>query len=126
MVVYAHQTNAEGLYAGGSAESEWSRRHGRLRGWVRTGEDGRYEFSTVKPGRYPDRSDPAHIHLTVLEPGRRPYWIDDVVFAGEPGVAGAYTAEREDRGGSGIVRLQRKSEGGWLAERNIVLEPHPG
>ena len=126
IVVYAHQTNAEGVYAGGTPETEWSRRHGRLRGWVRTGADGRYEFHTIKPGRYPSRTDPAHIHLFVVEPGRRPYWIDDVVFAGEPGVDAAYRRERENRGGPGIVTLQRLPEGGWLAKRNVVLERHPG
>jgi protocatechuate 3,4-dioxygenase beta subunit len=126
VVVYAYHTNAAGLYAGGSPETEWSRRHGRLRGWVRTGADGRYEFTTVKPGRYPDRTDPAHLHLTVVEPGRRPYWIDDIVFAGEPGVDAAYRAERENRGGPGIVTLQRLDDGAWLAKRNIVLERHPG
>ncbi len=125
VVVYAYHTNAEGLYAGGSAESEWSRRHGRLRGWVRTGSDGRYEFRTIKPAPYPSRSDPAHIHFTVLEPGRPPYWIDDVVFAGEFGVDARYRSERENRGGPGIVELQRTSDGTWLAKRNIVLEVHP-
>ena len=123
VVVYAHHTNAAGAYAGGSNESEWSRRHGRLRAWVRTGPDGRYEFQTVKPGPYPGRTDPAHIHLTVVEPGDRPYWIDDVVFAGEFGVTPAYRAERENRGGPGIVSLAQTREGGWLALRDIVLAP---
>ncbi len=75
VVLYIHQTNAAGRYAGGSNESEWSRRHGRLRGWLKTGPDGRYEVRTIKPGQYPDRPSPAHIHLTVLEQGKDPYWI---------------------------------------------------
>jgi protocatechuate 3,4-dioxygenase beta subunit len=39
VVVYAHHTNAEGLYAKGSNKSEASHRHGRLRGWAKTGPD---------------------------------------------------------------------------------------
>lgn len=122
VVLYIHQTNAAGVYGNGSNESEWSRRHGRLRGWLKTGSDGRYQVQTIKPGQYPNRSDPAHIHITVLEPGKDPYWIDDVVFAGEPGVDAAYRAERENRGGPGIVQLRRGSDGTWTAERDIILE----
>ncbi|MBN8530041.1 MAG: hypothetical protein J0M36_12515 [Caulobacterales bacterium] len=125
VVIYAHHTNAEGLYAEGSRESEWSRRHGRLRGWVRTGADGRYVFDTIKPAPYPDMTMPAHVHLFVLEPGRRPYYVDDVVFDDEHGVDAAYRARQELRGGSGIVRLTGDAAEGWSAVRDIRLERHP-
>lgn len=124
VIVYAYHTNAEGYYANGSNETEWSRRHGRLRGWVKSAGDGRYEFRTVKPAPYPGQTFPAHIHLTVLEPGRTPYWIDDVVFRGEFGVTPAYEASRENRGGGGIVTLTRQ-DGVWIAIRDIILERHP-
>ena len=124
VVVYAYHTSARGLYEGGVGSGE-GRRHGRLRGWVRTGADGRYEFVTIKPAPYPNDRYPAHIHLTVVEPGRQPYWVDDVVFAGEFGVDERYRREREDRGGSGIVPLQRMTDGRLLAKRSIVLERHP-
>jgi len=125
VVVYAYHTNAAGLYAGGTPETEWSRRHGRLRGWVKTGADGRYRFETIKPGPYPNETLPAHVHLTVLEPGRPPYWIDDIVFAGEFGVDAKYRAERVNRGGNGIISLARTADGRLLAVRDIHLERHP-
>jgi len=125
VIIYAHQTNAAGLYANGSNMTEWSRRHGRLRAWVKTGADGRYEFLTIKPAPYPDRTMPAHIHLFIGEPGRRPYYIDDVVFYGEFGVTPAYRASQELRGGSGIVQLQRRADGALIAVRDIRLERHP-
>lgn len=125
VVIYAHHTNTDGLYADGTDETVWSRRHGRLRAWVKTGPDGRYKFGTIKPGVYPNRSDPAHIHLYLAEPGRPPYWIDNVVFAGEFGVNALYRQTRENRGGSGIVELSRAPEGSWIARRDIVLEQHP-
>ncbi len=124
VVIYAHHTNAEGLYADGGGPTEWSRRHGRLRGWVRTGADGRYEFRTIKPAPYPNQQFPAHIHLIVVEPGRRPYWIDDVVFEGEFRVDATYRSRAENRSGDGVVRLSREGDA-WLAARNIRLEPHP-
>lgn len=125
VVIYAHHTNHDGLYANGSNESMWSRRHGRLRGWARTGADGRYTFNTIKPAPYPDRTMPAHVHLFVGEPGRRPYYIDDVVFEGEFGVTAAYRKACELRGGDGVVRLGRTPDGILLAQRDIRLETHP-
>lgn len=124
VVIYAYHTDASGFYSRGAPTTEWSRRHGLLRGWVRTGADGRYAFDTIKPAPYPGENLPAHVHLTVLEPGRRPYWIDDIVFAGEFGVTERYRRERENRGGNGIVTLTREN-GLIVARRNIVLEPHP-
>ena len=125
VVIYAYHTNLAGLYADGGSASEAARLHGRLRGWVRTGADGRYSFRTIKPGVYPDRRGPAHIHLTVVEPGRRPYWIDSVVFEGEFGVTPAYRASHAGRGGSGVVRLRPQADRVLLAERDIMLEVHP-
>jgi len=125
VVIYAHHTNAAGNYADGSSESTWSRRHGRLRGWVRTGADGAYAFDTIKPGPYPGRDVPAHVHLFVREPGRPSYWIDDVLFAGEFAPDNAYLRTQEGRGGSGVVTLTTGQDGLLVAERNIVLEQHP-
>ena len=125
VVVYAHHTNADGLYATGSPDRLWSRRHGGLRGWARSDETGRYAFDTIKPAPYPDMTIPAHIHLYIKEADRRPYYIDDVVFEGEFGVTDAYRARSEMRGGDGVVRLGRRSDGSWTAERDIRLERHP-
>lgn len=125
VVIYAHHTNAEGLYANGTPESEWSRRNGRLRGWVRTDAEGRYAFDTIKPAPYPDMTLPAHVHLYLKEPGRRAYYIDDVVFDGEFRVDAAYRAAQEFRGGGGIVHLGVDRDGVLTAVRDIRLEPHP-
>ncbi len=125
VVVYAYQTNAAGRYANGTPATEVSRRHGRLRGWVKTGADGTYRFDTIKPAPYPNDTIPAHIHLTVLEPGRRPYWIDDIVFAGEFGVTSAYRRTVTNKGGNGIVTVERDSQGRARVRRDIILERHP-
>jgi protocatechuate 3,4-dioxygenase beta subunit len=124
VVIYAYHTDSGGRYSRGTPQTQASRRHGLLRGWVRTGPDGRYSFDTIKPGPYPGQTMPAHVHLTVLEPGRRPYWIDDIVFEGELGVTDEYRRQRENRGGNGIVRLAREN-GVLIARRDIILEPHP-
>ncbi len=126
VIIYAYQTDAAGLYSRGTPETEWSRRHGLLRGWVKTGTDGRYTFRTIKPAPYPNQTMPAHVHLTVGEPAKQPYYIDDVVFEDEAFVDARYRAAQELRGGSGITLLSRRPDGTWLARRDIVLERHPG
>ncbi len=120
VIVYAYHTDAKGHYDGGPAGT----RHARLRGWMRTGADGVYAFNSIKPAPYPDRTMPAHIHLTVLEPGRKPYWIDDIVFDGEFRVDAAYRAKQGLRGGDGVIPLTRAS-GVWTGVRDIRLERHP-
>ena len=87
VILYVYHTNQNGLYATQGDEEGWGRRHGYIRGWVKTGSDGRYTFYTLKPAPYPNRTDPAHIHLTILEPNGKYYWIGGAEpgFDAEPG-----------------------------------------
>jgi len=121
VVVYAYHANADGLYAGGSRETLWSQRHGRLRGWMVTGPDGRYAFETIKPAPYPSFEVPAHIHMIVVEPGREPYWVDQIVFAGEFKVDRQYHASQALVGGSGIIKLAPNEAGVLTGVRDIRL-----
>ena len=122
VVLYLHQTNAKGLYASDAGASGWAQRHGRLRGWLATDSLGRYEIATIRPAPYPNRSLPAHVHVFVKEPERRPYYLDDFVFEGDPFITAKYRSDQELRGGTGIIRLSRDSDGSWLGRRDIVLE----
>jgi protocatechuate 3,4-dioxygenase beta subunit len=46
-------------------QNEGDRRHARLFGYLRTDENGKFEFSTVKPKGYPNSTLPAHIHIEI-------------------------------------------------------------
>ncbi|MEL6610898.1 MAG: intradiol ring-cleavage dioxygenase [Bacteroidota bacterium] len=122
VLVYAYHTNASGYYPHRKGEAGNERRHGYLRGWVRTDADGRYTFHTIRPAPYRNHTEPAHIHLTVQPPSADEVWIDDVMFEGDPLLTDAYRARLEQRGGSGIVTLTREGDGPWLAVRDIVLD----
>lgn len=122
VVVYAYHTNAAGVYPTRRTERGWGRRHGYLRGWVKTNAEGEYRFETIRPASYPNRTDPAHIHMIVKEPDRREYWIDEVVFTDDPLVTERYRDHEEGRGGSGIVTPTRDATGTWTVRRDIVLE----
>lgn len=116
VIVYAYHTDAAGVYPSAST------RHGRLRGWVRSDQDGDYRFDSIRPGPYPGRTTPAHVHLHVIEPGRATYWIDSVEFSDDPLLPEA--SRRPDpsaRGGPGVVTPTRDAEGVWHVRRDIVL-----
>lgn len=124
VIVYAYQTDIHGVYqpVAGVPLREFRM---RLRGWAKTGADGRYAFETIKPGMYPSRSEPAHIHMHVFEPGKRPYWIDSVMFYGDEGVTRSFVEKLPMRGGGGMVSLGRARDGTLTAARDIRLERHP-
>lgn len=120
VVVYAYHTDESGVYPTRGDESGWGRRHGFLRGWVKTDGNGRYAFYTSKPGQYPRRQEPPHVHMVVMEPDGRYYWIEDCLFEGDPGVAEAGSKASPRGGFSGVLTLKR--EGSLLVgERNIIL-----
>lgn len=125
VVIYAYHTDATGIYPKRGDEEGWARRHGYLRGWVKTGNDGRYEIKTIRPAQYPNRKEAAHIHLTLKEPAFPPYWIDSVVFEDDPLVTRAYQRRLQNRGGSGVIALKQTKKGGWTGTRDIILEHHP-
>lgn len=122
VIVYAYHTNAKGIYPTRGDERGWDRRHGYLRGWIKTNERGEYRFETIRPGGYPGRSDPAHVHIIVKEPGRQEYWIDEVVFEDDSRVDARYRQRQQNRGGNGIIPLTRDANGDWQGRRDIVLE----
>lgn len=123
VVLYVYQTDASGVYpaADATVADGEARRHGRLRGWVRSAADGGYRIETVRPGGYPGTDIPQHIHVHVLEPGCATYFIDDVLFDDDPRLTP--TARRRlasGVGGDGIVRAIGGADG-WVARRDVVL-----
>ncbi|PVY39615.1 dioxygenase family protein [Pontibacter virosus] len=123
VILYIYHTDETGIYPTKGDEKGWARRHGYLRGWIKTGADGRYTFYTTKPGSYPSRSEPAHIHLTVKEPDKNVYYLDDFLFEGDPLLTARVREARPERGGSGIVALKRQGNY-FVVKRDITLGLH--
>lgn len=120
IIIYVYHTDQTGVYPTKGNEKGWGKRHGYLRGWVKTNEKGQYKFFTLKPAAYPGRKDPAHIHVTVKEPDKNEYWIDEYLFDDDPLLTQAMRNRNENRGGDGI--LKTTTTGSILkAERNIYL-----
>jgi protocatechuate 3,4-dioxygenase beta subunit len=120
IILYIYHTNADGIYPTKGGETGWAKRHGYLRGWIKTGSDGVYTFYTSKPGSYPERSAPAHIHPTILEPDGKYYWLDEYQFKDDPLIAKTNIPSSPRGGTPNVVALQQ--EGNMLvARRDIVL-----
>jgi hypothetical protein len=113
VVVYAYHTNIGGLYP------EAGNRHGTLKGWAITDSQGRYRFDTIRPGAYPGRNIPEHVHLHVIEPGVGTYYIDDLRFLDDPLLTEG-NRRTSERAGNGLSMPVRR-DGVWLARRDIVL-----
>ena len=121
VILYYYHTDVHGIYANRTGLNATVKRHGYIRGWVKTASDGRYAIYTVRPASYPNTSIQAHIHVTVKEPDISvPYWIDEWVFDDDPLLAHDYKDSMRHRGGSGILHLEKK-EDLWVANHNIIL-----
>ncbi len=115
IILYLYHTDQNGIYDNKYEESNWSKQHGYIRGWVKTDADGKYTFYTLKPGVYPSRTTPAHIHPTILEPNGKYYWIGAYHFEGDPLLTESEISPESPRGGSNgllILKKRRRYLGG--------------
>lgn len=120
VILYIHHTNEKGIYPTRGDEEGWARRHGYLRGWVKTGKDGQYSFYTRLPGTYPDRSEPAHIHPFILEPGGKYYWVETLFFENDPLLTEDHIKNNSRGSSSGVLKLKKESKG-FSAHKDFVL-----
>jgi hypothetical protein len=115
VVIYAYQTNNKGNYPKGDTF------HGRLRAWAKTNSDGRYVFETIRPVAYPNREEPEHIHLHVIEKNRGTYYIDSIEFTDDILLTNDLKKARKSRGGNGVVTPVKNKLGQWLVTRDVDL-----
>jgi len=119
-ILYVYHTDQKGVYATKGNEAGWGKRHGYIRGWIRTHADGRYAFYTLKPAAYPREKIPAHIHPVIKEVDKNEYYIDEYLFDDDPFLTAAERKKQEKRGGNGIIVLTKKN-GLLTANRDIIL-----
>lgn len=120
VILYIYHTNRKGIYATKGDEKGWAKKHGYIRGWVKTGSNGTYKFYTFRPASYPNRKEQEHIHIIVKEPNINDYYIDSYVFDDDPLLTDTKRNKLKKRGGSGIVKP--KFENGILTvKRDVIL-----
>lgn len=117
VIVYAYQTDATGEYHNID-------RIARLHGWVKTDANGKFEFQTIRPGPYPGRSIPAHIHMHAWGGGYPLQWTADLKFADDALIGARDRAEAESLGAgfSNICRPERATVGVWHCAIRLRLQ----
>ena len=121
MVLWVYHTDRTGYY---NEKDDAS--HPRLNGWMKIGADGKYEFRTIRPGAYPHRTTPAHIHAHLYGPGFSERSIEDYWFKDDPRINDEElkkASEGSDHPYVVIVDVKRGSDGVWRGERDITVKP---
>jgi len=125
VVLYVYHTDQKGLYSKNGndlsyRQDGWAKRHGYIRGWLKTDANGFYKFYTLVPASYPNSNNQKHIHPAIKEPGKSEYWIDDFVFDDDPLLPSNERTKANPRGGNGVLKTEMK-EGMLRATRDIIL-----
>jgi len=121
VIVYYWQTDNNGYYSPGKGFDKKAEKHGHVRGWVKSDENGSYSIYTIRPARYPNSDFLQHIHLSIKEPNiDDEYYTDALVFSDDRLLTGAKKKKFKNRGGSGILRVLIDKEM-QVAEHSIIL-----
>ncbi len=119
--LHVYHTDARGLY------SDWDGKgkepEPRLKGWMKTDREGRYEFRTIRPASYPGTHRPQHVHAEVYGAGYAQRWIPEYWFADDPLVPPDKLAQYAGLGTfSPIVTPKRGADGALVCVRDIKLD----
>lgn len=120
IILYIYHTNQKGIYETKENEQGWAKRHGFIRGWIKTSKEGKYEFYTFKPAPYPNGRAPNHIHIIVKEPNKNEYYIDDFMFKKDTLLTQQEKNRLRQRGGSGIITIEKQNDL-IIMKRDIIL-----
>jgi len=121
VIVYYWQTDNSGYYPNRNNLDARAKRHGYVRGWVKSDSEGKYEIYTIRPAAYPNRDIPAHIHLSIKEPDiQDEYYVDGLEFDDDILLTSEHREKLRNRGGSGVLRTLITASM-QIAEHNIIL-----
>jgi len=121
VVLYYWQTDNNGVYSPSAELDPRAKRHGHIRGWVKTDASGRYAIRTIRPAPYPHTDNPSHIHIAIKEPRIAvAYYIDELVFDDDKLLTPHKREQLENRGGSGILKVSTSGDL-QVAEHDVVL-----
>ena len=117
VTLYVYHTDDRGLYPGDGISPA-----PRLRGWMKTDRDGRYEFRTIRPASYPDSRNPEHVHTKASGPGYAERWLDNFMFEDDQLLTADMRARFSGQGAfSPIMPVRRDADGLLRCARDIRL-----
>lgn len=124
VILYYYHTDINGYYSDKKGLDPHVKRHGYIRGWVKSDAQGKYAIYTVRPASYPNTDFEAHIHPSIKEPNiDKEYYIDEFVFDDDPLLTAEKRKKLPNRGGSGVLRVLMAGNL-QIAEHDIILGLH--
>jgi len=125
-LLHVFQTDAQGHYTRAKVMDE---PHARLFALIVSGSDGRFEFSTIRPGGYPGRPDrqgeewriPSHIHFEIDAAGFAHRGFQ-MVMDDDPRMT-PYWHEWARKGRHPVVKVARGPDGVQRTVCDVVLQP---
>lgn len=126
LLMYFYHTDAKGIYSkkGDEPRNSVAWWHGYNRGLLKTNEKGEYEIRTIKPAPYPERIEPAHIHIVVKSPKQKQaYDMGAITFKGDELTTMEYWYKVEQNGHprDGGTELKKNAQGVLEGRRDFVL-----
>lgn len=106
VVLYVYQTDITGRYNQRPLQAP------RLRGWMKTDAEGRYQYRTVRPASYPSSSIAQHIHTQLWGDGVPAQWNKDLNFSDDPFVSAQEKTRSAAAGRFAWVCEPRRDSGG--------------
>jgi protocatechuate 3,4-dioxygenase, beta subunit len=120
VILYFYHTDQAGIYPTKGDETGWGKRHGYIRGWLKTNEKGQYKLNTLRPASYPSTTIEAHIHCIIKEENVNEYYIHDFLFEDDPYLSEQSRNRSNQPGGNGVLTV-KKENGKLVAKRDIFL-----
>jgi len=99
VIVYAYNTDKDGYYSPDGKVG-----HPRLKGYMKTDAEGRFELHTIFPGRYPNMHIPAHVHFNLWGAGFPVQWTEELRFEGDSYLTDAMKNESAALGKFATIR----------------------
>jgi protocatechuate 3,4-dioxygenase beta subunit len=105
VVVHAYHRDANGLDFGpnDSTTATW-----RLQGWVKSDDEGRFEFSTIRPEPDAMGREGPHIHFTLESPTHGRQWAPTLFFDGDAKLTREMRRRSAAAGAFGWIRPVRQ------------------
>lgn len=117
IIVFAYHTDRTGVYdARANGPHSW-----RLKGWAITDAAGRFEFRTIRPGAYPGRNEPQHVHFSIEGPSVPRQSPTALEFDDDPKIGAPQREASKAAGPFGGVRPVTKRAGVDHVEINLRI-----
>jgi len=118
VVVYAYNTDKDGYYSPDGKVG-----HPRIKGYMKTDPDERFELHTIRPGRYPGMHIPAYVHFNLWGAGYPLQWTEELRFMGDSYLTEAMKNETQALGKFATIRpLSRDKDGVFHFEIYLRLQ----